>query len=206
MTNAENANVLAHHGILGQKWGVRRYQNKDGSYTAAGEKHRQKEETINKLKKQADKIDRDSKYGKVYAEWKKKNPKADEDDFGDYLADKHPNLEMSSKSQKLRSDAYKMSDGYVRNHHGVKGQKWGVKNGPPYPLHKFGSGDKLNENAPSNLNHHSVRKPKFNVKVIAEKLNLSYGDPISPDESCKLANPGYIKDKENYYGRHDDSY
>lgn len=31
---------LEHHGILGQKWGVRRYQNKDGSYTAAGKEHR----------------------------------------------------------------------------------------------------------------------------------------------------------------------
>lgn len=27
---------LAHHGIKGQKWGVRRYQNSDGSYTNAG--------------------------------------------------------------------------------------------------------------------------------------------------------------------------
>lgn len=27
---------LYHHGILGQKWGVRRYQNKDGSLTAEG--------------------------------------------------------------------------------------------------------------------------------------------------------------------------
>lgn len=31
-------NALAHHGILGQKWGVRRYQNKDGSLTPAGKK------------------------------------------------------------------------------------------------------------------------------------------------------------------------
>lgn len=29
---------LYHHGIKGQKWGVRRYQNKDGRLTAAGKK------------------------------------------------------------------------------------------------------------------------------------------------------------------------
>ncbi len=29
---------LYHHGILGQKWGVRRYQNSDGSLTAQGKK------------------------------------------------------------------------------------------------------------------------------------------------------------------------
>lgn len=31
---------LAHHGIKGMKWGVRRYQNPDGTYTAAGLRRR----------------------------------------------------------------------------------------------------------------------------------------------------------------------
>lgn len=27
---------LSHYGVLGMKWGIRRYQNRDGSYTSAG--------------------------------------------------------------------------------------------------------------------------------------------------------------------------
>lgn len=34
----KNENVLYHHGIKGQKWGVRRFQNKDGSLTNNGKK------------------------------------------------------------------------------------------------------------------------------------------------------------------------
>lgn len=30
---------LFHHGVKGQKWGVRRYRNEDGTLTAAGKKH-----------------------------------------------------------------------------------------------------------------------------------------------------------------------
>lgn len=38
MWHYNNTNEIYHHGILGQKWGVRRYQNKDGSLTPAGKR------------------------------------------------------------------------------------------------------------------------------------------------------------------------
>ncbi len=46
-------NELAHHGILGMKWGVRRYQNKDGTLTAAG-KVRYSEESNKAIKTNRD--------------------------------------------------------------------------------------------------------------------------------------------------------
>lgn len=47
-------NELQHHGIKGQKWGLRRYQNKDGTLTAAGKKRYDKE--MAKLKEEEKKI------------------------------------------------------------------------------------------------------------------------------------------------------
>lgn len=57
-------NELYHHGVKGMKWGVRRYQNKDGSLTDAGKKHLNtyKGKEINRAERKWDKaIKRTSK-------------------------------------------------------------------------------------------------------------------------------------------------
>lgn len=78
-------NNLQHHGILGMKWGVRRYQNPDGSYTDAGRKRRgyserrlTREENISKIKNMSDDdlrkiVRRKQLESQFYNEVKKKN-------------------------------------------------------------------------------------------------------------------------------------
>ena len=45
MWEYNNYAELFHHGILGQKWGVRRFQNYDGSLTDAGRTRLQRDQT-----------------------------------------------------------------------------------------------------------------------------------------------------------------
>ena len=65
---------LNHYGVLGQKWGIRRYQNYDGTYTQAGLKRYQKSKDIYEKRKEnykSIKKDRNSsQYDKKYAKSK----------------------------------------------------------------------------------------------------------------------------------------
>jgi hypothetical protein len=45
---------LCHYGIKGQKWGVRRFQNSDGSYTSEGKRRAQQQEKEDPVKSMKD--------------------------------------------------------------------------------------------------------------------------------------------------------
>ena len=59
------SNELYHHGIKGQRWGVRRFQNPDGTYTEAGLK-RLRQKDINWTKRNYNKL-----YNKAYSKSKR---------------------------------------------------------------------------------------------------------------------------------------
>lgn len=70
---------LAHHGVKGQRWGVRRYQNEDGSLTKAGRKRfgRYGSRVINEIETEKrrsglsyDKIGRQILNDRMQVEWK----------------------------------------------------------------------------------------------------------------------------------------
>lgn len=107
-----NNNELQHWGIKGMKWGVRRYQNKDGSLTPAGKKRYDSE--VNELSE-----DKAKKYKANPDKWVKDDLRSSRrlTDETSGLTNKIKSAVDDSvrKTPKVKMDLTKMTDQQMRN-------------------------------------------------------------------------------------------
>lgn len=78
----EYTNYLVHHGVKGQRWGVRRYQNADGSLTDAGRKKygikvARKYYKLNRLQRKQENTSDFKKYRKLQKKMRKTSTRMD---------------------------------------------------------------------------------------------------------------------------------
>ena len=102
MWQYQNTDELYHHGILGMRWGIRRYQNADGSYTNEDKKRYINDKTKH-ITSESKRIEAAKKYAKKWNNNKNvKNYKQSSKDFK--IADKLRNKKLSQlTNQELKT-------------------------------------------------------------------------------------------------------
>ena len=116
MWHYNDSNTLMHYGIKGMKWGVRRYQNKDGSLTPLGKSRYQQEvervqnkHSASGYRKSAKSYDDERKASQKvgYKQWAKNN-------YLDDLSDSDKKTEFDNYMEELSESA--RVDRYFADH------------------------------------------------------------------------------------------
>lgn len=110
-----NTYELCHHGILGQKWGLRRYQNADGTLTDAGKTRYAKDVQRNNQKKKKDRADTDSLRDPARWVTEDLNRAKNVADSTKRMVDTAEEMRRAPKASK-KYDLSKMSDSELREH------------------------------------------------------------------------------------------
>ena len=98
---------LAHHGVEGQKWGRRRYQNEDGSYKPGSEGRYDPEPSGNGQKRSSSGGKNQSKADKAARKAEKKAAKAEKNrQRAEYAEKKHQERQVK-RDEKASKDSYK---------------------------------------------------------------------------------------------------
>lgn len=107
---------LFHHGTKGMRWGVRRYQNKDGSLTPAGKKRYDRDIRENNAKKKDNRIIIDGPDPKRWSREDTSRAKSVIDGSSSMIKEfKKVNDKVGASSKKQKLDLSKMTDQEMRS-------------------------------------------------------------------------------------------
>jgi len=175
--------ALQHHGILGMKWGIRRYQNKDGSLTAAGRARLDQEKrkhgfTSSRFVGDSDREDIILKKGTLGTRVTHWSPDAE------------GTLAPSNKKESDEKES-KINTKYLS----IDGLKNRGVNGTDFYVNWFGDDGWNLDNV--NVDHYALKKDVkvANGRKVVDELLKNYGNtPINSIDPISQLDSKYVKD------------
>lgn len=162
---------LYHSGVKGMKWGVRRYQNKDGSLTAAGKK---------RYREVRDNFDRKRDAKRRQKEQSKSANKAQDTELAKRL------MREELKDAKLKSEYNKLTTGPDKVNDTLQRSKTVANDAAQLARNLKTVNDKVMKNQPrERLDLSNVSDQELRNRINRELLERQYNDVFNPPQVNK---------------------